>query len=74
MPLGAVIPVVVPFLAVAVLFYLRYLYGDSVFGLPGFGHDLNDREDTRVLKLNLRISTDKHPGDSSSRPPGSVVS
>lgn len=61
MPLGAIIPVVVPIFAVILLFYLRYLYGDSFFESHGFGRDLNDENDTRILKLNLRIPRDQQP-------------
>jgi hypothetical protein len=59
-PIGAVILVACPVFVIVLLFSLRYLYGDSLFDLDWPGHDLNDENDTRLLKLNLR-RTDQSP-------------
>jgi hypothetical protein len=66
MPIGAVMALAVPIFAIILILYLRYLYGDSVFNLDWPGHNLNDENDTRLLKLNLRAN-DQRPVNEADR-------
>jgi hypothetical protein len=52
-PLPVLIAIAVPFLILAFLSYLRWLYGDEHFNLDWPGHDLNRADDNRLVKLRL---------------------
>ncbi len=58
--LSIAIVVLVPFGVVALICFLRWLHGDSIFGLTWPGHDLANPQDPRLTRLKLSEPSSNH--------------
>ena len=54
MPLAAVIALTAPVVILGIVLYLNYLYGDGLEKIEWPGHNLNEPDDPRLVKLDLR--------------------
>jgi hypothetical protein len=70
--LPIIVCVAVPALVIGLIGFLRYLYGDSIFGLNKPVADLNNPVDYRLVKLRLNgdttRTTPQAPGPPSGTP------
>lgn len=55
MPFVVIIVVAAPIFIMALALYLTDPYGDKLFGLNWPGHDLNNPDDPRLIKLKLEV-------------------